>query len=99
MTKIIRREIRKRSAFGKIVKWLFIGFNVLMLIWLISAFGATGEALNDAASEAEQAGTAIGATIATGLILGIWAIGDVILGIFVLLTRGEKTIVDETVEE
>jgi hypothetical protein len=99
MAKVIRKEIRKRSAMGKIIKWLFIGFNILMLIWLIAGFGATGEVMDQAVSDAEQAGAAIGATIATGMLLGVWAVGDIILGILVLLTRGTKTIIDETVED
>ena len=97
MTKVIRKEIRKRSAMGKIIKWAFIGFNVLMLIWFIGGMGAASEVANDAASDAEQAGAVIGTTLAAGMLLTLWAIGDVILGILVLLTRGEKTIIDETV--
>ncbi len=99
MAKVIRKEVRQRSGFGKIVKWLFIGFNILMLVWLIAGFVATGDVMDQAASDAEQAGAAIGATIGMGLILAVWAIGDIILGIFVLLTRGTKTIIDETAEE
>lgn len=99
MAKVIRKEIRQRSAMGKLIKWLFIGFNILMLIWLIAGFGATGEVMDQAGSSAEQAGAAVGATIGMGLILAVWAIGDIILGIFVLLTRGTKTIIDETVED
>lgn len=99
MAKIIRKEIRKRSAMGKVVKWTFIGFNILMLVWFIGGMGAAGEVANSAASDAEQAGAAIGTTLAAGMLLALWAIGDIILGILVLLTRGEKTIIDETVED
>jgi hypothetical protein len=99
MTKVIRKEIRKRSAMGKIIKWTFIGFNILMLIWFIGGMGAAGEVASDAASDAEQAGAVIGTTLAAGMLLTLWAIGDVILGILVLLTRGEKTIIDETIVE
>ena len=99
MTKVIRKEIRKRSAIGKIIKWTFIGFNILMLIWFIGGMGAAGEVAGNAVSDAEQAGAAIGTTLAAGMLLTFWAIGDIILGILVLLTRGEKTIIDETVED
>ena len=44
-------------------------------------------------------GRAIGATIGTSMLLGIWMAGSVILGIFVLLSRGRKTVIEETVVE
>lgn len=76
----------KRGFFGKLIKWSFIGFNILMAIWLIGGMGAATDGM-DAMSEAERAGAAIGTGIGVALILGIWVIGDVILGLFVLLTR------------
>lgn len=76
----------KRGFFGKLIKWTFIGFNILMAIWLIGGMGAATDGM-DAMSEAERAGAAIGTGIGVALILGIWMIGDVILGLFVLLTR------------
>jgi uncharacterized membrane protein YjfL (UPF0719 family) len=99
MAKIIRKEIRKRSTMGKIVKWTFIAFNILMLVWFVAGMGAVGDVAGRAVSDAEQAGAAIGTTLAAGMLLTLWAIGDVILGILVLLTRGQKTIIDETVED
>lgn len=76
----------KRGFFGKIFKWGFIGFNILMAIWLFGGMGAATDGM-DAMSEAEQAGTAIGAGIAGTMILGVWVVGDIILGLFVLFTR------------
>lgn len=78
----------KRGFFGTVFLWLFILFNILMLIWLVSYWGQIGEGLTTG-TEAEQAGTAIGGTIATGMLLGIWALGDVILGLLALLTRAK----------
>ncbi len=77
----------KRGFLGKFFKWLLILFNILMVIWLFSVLGATGDAINSAVTEAEKTGTAIGATIGTGILLSIWVMGDIILGLFVLLTR------------
>jgi len=77
----------KRGVMGKIFKWLFILFNVLMLIWLFSYFSSVGEITSGATSEAGQAGAAIGATIGTSMILGFWVFGDIILGLLVLFTR------------
>ena len=94
MATIVRTEKRQRSAFGKLIKWAFIGFNVLMIVWIISGMSAVSNIAVD--TEAARAGRAIGATIGFSMILGIWMMGVVILGLFVLLTRGDKVIVEET---
>jgi len=81
-------QLRKptRGFFGKLFKWTFIGFNILMAFWLIGGVGSATEGM-EAMSEAERAGATIGTGIGAALILGIWVIGDIILGLFVLLTR------------
>jgi hypothetical protein len=76
----------KRGVVGKIIKWSFIGFNILMIIWLISGMGTATEGF-DTMTEAEQLGTAIGAGIGLWMIISIWVLGDIILGLFVLFTR------------
>lgn len=76
----------KRGFFGKLVKWSFIGFNILMAVWLIGGMGAATEGM-DAMSEAERAGATIGTGIGAAMILGLWVVGDIILGLFVLFTR------------
>ena len=80
----------KRSFIGKLFKLTFILFNLLMVIWLFSAFGTVGDQLNTAASGAERAGTAIGGTIGLTFILMIWVFGDIILGTLVLFTRPKR---------
>lgn len=92
----VQKEVSDRSAFGKVIKWLFIIFNILMIIWLVTGLGAAGDAMNNTVNEAERAGAAIGTTIGMGFILVVWALGDIILGILVLLTRRKKLI---TIEE
>lgn len=77
----------KRSFLGKIIKWIFILFNLLMIVWLVGGTMSAGEVLNSAASEAERAGAAIGTGLGVSMILGLWVIGDIIIGILVLLTR------------
>jgi hypothetical protein len=94
--RIVQVETRKRSFTGKLVKWSFIFFNILMLIWLIGGMNAAGDGY-EAMSEAEKAGTAIGAGIGAMFIVSIWAMGDIILGLLVLLTRGKKIITTEQV--
>lgn len=92
MGRTVQTVTRQRSFFGKLVKWIFIGFNLLMIFWLITYWADIGGMVGDSMSDAEAAGAAIGGTIGTGLLLMIWVLGDIILGIMVLLTRG-KTIV------
>ena len=80
----------KRSFIGKVFKWIFILFNLLMLVWLIGGWSAASEVGRTATSAAEQAGAAIGAGIGITMILGLWVIGDIILGLPVLLTRPKR---------
>lgn len=96
MAKVIRKETRKRGFFGWTFRILFILFNIFMLLWLFSYWGSLSEM--NVASDAERAGAAIGGTIGSGMILTVWVFGDIILGLFVLFTRGRKTIIEETVE-
>ena len=81
-------QLRKprRSVFGQIMKWIFLAFNVLMLIWLITGVSAATKGM-DAMSETEQAGTAVGTGIGAVLIVILWALGAVILGLLVIVTR------------
>lgn len=98
MAKIISTEIRKRGFFGKVWKWLFIIFNVLMGIWTVSYWVSIGRLYSTTDNQWEQAGTTIGATMGTGALLVFWAIGAAILGGLALATRGKKIIVQETIE-
>ena len=77
----------KRGIMGKLFKWLFILFNILMIIWLFSAMAGVGDAASTATTDAEKAGTAIGATLGFGMLMGIWVFGDIILGLLVLFTK------------
>ncbi len=76
----------KRSFMGKLFKWTFVAFNALMLVWLVTGFSQSSQKMTSLTG-AEQAGAVVGTGIGIALILGIWAIGDLILGLFVLFTR------------
>ncbi len=58
-----------------------------MVISLFSYWGSVGDLANTAGSEAEKAGAAIGGTIGTGMLFGLWGFGDIILGLFVFFTK------------
>jgi len=95
MATIIRKEVRKRGFFGWVFLLIFLGFNALMLAWLISYWSIPGEGINSADS-AKAAGTAIGGTIGTGMLLTVWVFGSIITGLLALVTRGRKTIITES---
>jgi uncharacterized membrane protein YhiD involved in acid resistance len=94
MSAIIHIEKRQRGPVGKVIKWIFAGFNVFMLIWLFRALSAVSQL--ELHSAAEWAGAALGMAIGLGIIFIPWALGNVILGILVLLTRGHKVLVQQT---
>jgi hypothetical protein len=98
MSKVIRTVKYERGIFGKLVKLLFVLFNLLMLFWLF-AYWANVTPVMSEGSSAEQAGAAIGSAIGTGLIFMIWGTGAVVLGIPLLLTRGKRVEIEERIGE
>lgn len=86
-------ETRRRGFFGWVFLLIFIGWNVLMVAWLIAGAGGSAEVMNAADSEAGRAGAAVGAGIGVIMILFVWCIGAVITGLLALVTRGSKTVV------
>lgn len=93
---VVRTEKYIRGPIGRLTRWAFIAFNFFMVLWVGHALSTFGHVYNNASSTAEQAGTEIGITIGLSVILGVWVAGDIILGFLVLLTRGQKTIVEQT---
>ncbi len=65
--------------FGKIIKYSFILFNILMVWWLIVGMGAASETIQTASSSAEQAGAVIGTGIGAVMIVGFWVFGDIVI--------------------
>ncbi|HAH0340068.1 TPA: hypothetical protein GFX63_12000, partial [Escherichia coli] len=77
----------KRSFFGKLIKWIFILFNIFMIYTLLVGLGGTSEIINNATSDAEKAGAVIGTGLGLITIGSLWVIGDIIIGILVFLTK------------
>lgn len=94
MGQIIRVEKYQRGFFGKLFKYAFILFNVLMLFWVVGGFISASGGIGKLSSDAERAGAAIGTAMGIGLLLTLWVIGDIILGLFVMFTRGKKVITE-----
>lgn len=77
----------KRGFFGKVFKYTFVLFNVLMAWMLYTGMQAASKVVEVSSSGAEQAGAAIGTGLGAAMIIGLWVFGDIILGLFVLFTR------------
>jgi hypothetical protein len=90
-----RTETRERGFFGKLIKWTFIGFNIFMIYWVVSGLSAVSQI--EVHSTAEKTGNSIGATIGITFILMLWGLGDLVLGVLVLLSRGNTIVIEETV--
>ena len=66
------------------------------MLWSAIA-GASNVSHMEVNSEAEKAGQAVGTVIGMGVLLFFWACGSIVLGLLALVTRGQKTIVEEVV--
>ena len=94
---VVRREVSDRTLMGKIFKYGFVAFNVLMLVLFLKGCAVASEGISNASMESEYAdaataGATIGAGLAMGTLLFLWLVGDVILGLFVLFTRRKKIV-------
>ena len=102
MAKVIRRETRQRGASGKLVKLVFILFNVIMLILMLVTCHAVGSVSNAAGTgegaDAVAAGAALGGAAMGGMIMFFWALGTVILGALTYFTRGPSVVTEETID-
>ncbi len=77
----------KRGVLGKLIKYGFIAFNILMVIWLVTGMQGASEVIETSTTGAEEAGAVIGTGLGAAMIVAIWVAGDFILGLFVLFTR------------
>lgn len=82
-------EKPKRTLIGKICKYSFIGFNLLMLYAVVTGIDFAAEEMTNSEGAAEEIGTAVGAGIGAMMLIIIWVTGDIILGIFTFLTRAK----------
>jgi len=60
-----------------------------MLWWLVATLGGAAEVIDGAQNEAEQTGAALGTGLGMMMILFVWGMGDLVLGLGVLLTRAK----------
>lgn len=94
MARTVTVEKRKRGFAGWLARILFWGWTLLMGAMVAIAFTAGPPA----ETEAEKVGSGLGILLASSILFWIWAAGALVLGIFVLATRGRRIMVTETVE-
>lgn len=80
----------QRTTLGKVIKWLFIGFNVFMLIWLVGGLGSTASDISEIQDDDSRAAASIGAGIGTMALIFLWLAGAVILGMLTYFTRARR---------
>ena len=82
-----------RSVFGKIAKYMFIFFNMIMLVAVIFLFLSIDEfdvfSPDEYKNEEKLSQFMLTGTLAYFLFF-VWAVGDLILGVWVLCTRPKK---------
>ncbi|MGL4241334.1 MAG: hypothetical protein ACRCTI_09515, partial [Beijerinckiaceae bacterium] len=66
------------------LKFVFVAFNLLMLIWLVSYWVQVSSL--HTGSQAQRTGAAIGTAMGTSMLFTIWGAGALVLGLFVLFT-------------
>ena len=76
--------------FNKIVKWVFLAFNALMLILVLQYCGFVGEEFSKNTGmfkDAQDAGTAIGSGIGTVFLWAIWIGVDIVLCLIYIVSK------------
>ena len=81
------QEKPRRTGFGKVIKWVFIGFNILMFIWVVFGLVNAPDEVAAAGTESQQEDDAVYAGIGLIALLLVWADGAGLLGILLRLTR------------
>ena len=83
----------ERSVFGKIAKYMFIFFNMIMLVAVIFLFLSIDEfdvfSPDEYKNEEKLSQFMLTGTLAYFLFF-VWAVGDLLLGVWVLCTRPKK---------
>jgi hypothetical protein len=82
-----------RSGFGRLAKWVFVGFNLWIAVEVVFALSRIGEARSAVTGGLGKAivGNAGQAVLIEWL--AVWMVGFVVLGWAVLATRGKRVMV------
>ncbi|MBS7812656.1 hypothetical protein [Roseococcus pinisoli] len=85
-----------RSVFGRICKWTFVGFNLLMLVLLLTNCAVVIPYLGSEDPDVAMGAGLFGAMLAAGIWMA-WPVGAVVLGVLTLLTRGRRLTLEQDV--
>ncbi|MEV2217446.1 hypothetical protein AB0H86_39505 [Streptomyces sp. NPDC050997] len=76
--------LARRNPRWRLVTWVFLAFNLAMLLWLVVALDAAGKGcVGELCRGADDSGSAAGAW----LVILCWLAGDVLLGIAWFVTH------------
>ena len=84
---LIFRARAPRSAFGRVVKWAFWGFQALMLAMALANCTLVLPYLGNEDPEVAMGAGVFGALVGLG-VFAFWPLGTLVLGGAMLLTRG-----------
>lgn len=73
-----------------VVKVGLVAWNALMALWFVSALVAASESTSECTTELCEDATAVGTGVGIVVILFVAALGDVVLGIFWLVSRPDR---------
>jgi hypothetical protein len=86
-------EVReRRGPFGRVVKWVFFAFQAVMILLLLGTCAVVTPFLSNPDPEVAVGAGMFGA-MATALLWLAWPVGTILLGVFMLLTRGRKRLI------
>jgi hypothetical protein len=86
-------EVReRRGRFGRVVRWVFFGFQAAMILLLLGTCAVVTPFLSNPDPEVAVGAGMFGA-MATALLWLAWPVGTILLGLLVLLTRGRKRLI------
>ncbi len=85
-----------RGAFGRVCKWTFIGFNLLMLVLLLANCAVVIPYLASEDPDVAMGAGMFGAMLAAGIWV-IWPVGALVLGVLTLLTRGRRVTLEQNI--
>ncbi|MGX9936924.1 hypothetical protein ACVFVO_16160 [Advenella kashmirensis] len=86
-------EKAQRTLTGKVVKWLFIAFNLTMICWVMVSMGALDRGSQ---SSALPRGTEDAEGLGLSMIIMLWLICNLIFGLVVWDTRAKNKALQES---
>ena len=97
MVSTVRREVRRRSGWGKLWRFVFFAWNIVLGLHTLLVVGHLSKALEGL----RGLDSVVWTNIATHVLvreLAVWAVGSAFLGLLAYATRGERYLVETTEE-